>query len=114
MNTTVLDKLLVPSTLPSKSDQQPNKNNPRLVENQGVEPNRSFIKQFYAIFVEPLPNPNRIFQNRKERTATEPNNVGPIQGWKPKPKPKPENPVLKKIFETQTETDTYSAKFLKT
>ena len=34
------------------------------------------------------------------------------QGWKPKPKP--ENPVLKKIFETQTETDTYSAKILKT
>ena len=31
------------------------------------------------------------------------------QGWKPKP----ENPVLKKILETQTETDTYSAKFLK-
>ena len=36
------------------------------------------------------------------------------QGWKLKPKPKPENPVLKEIFETQTETDTYSAKFLKT
>ena len=29
-------------------------------------------------------------------------------------KPKPENPVLKKNFATQTETDTYSAKFLKT
>ena len=29
------------------------------------------------------------------------------QGWKPKPKPKPENPVLKKIFQTQTETHTY-------
>ena len=28
------------------------------------------------------------------------------QGWKRKP----ENPVLMKIFETQTETDTYSAK----
>ena len=78
MNATVLDKLLVPSALPNKSDQQPNKINPRLIQNQGVEPNRSFIKQFYAIFVEPLPNPNRIFQNRKERTATEPNNVGPI------------------------------------
>ena len=37
-----------------------------------------------------------------------------FQGWKPKPKPKPENPVLQKILETQTETDTYSAKFLKT
>ena len=36
----------------------------------------------------------------------------PGQGWKPKPKP--ENPVLKGILETQTETDTYSAKFLKT
>ena len=36
------------------------------------------------------------------------------QGWKPKPKPKPENPVLKEIFETQTETVTYSATFLKT
>ena len=36
------------------------------------------------------------------------------QGWKLKPKPKPENPVLKEILETQTETDTYSAKFLKT
>ena len=34
------------------------------------------------------------------------------QGWKPKPKP--ENPVLKEIVETQTETDIYSAKFLKT
>ena len=32
------------------------------------------------------------------------------QGWKPKLKPKPENPVFKKIFDTQTET----AKFLKT
>ena len=38
----------------------------------------------------------------------------PLQGWKPKPKPEPENPVLKEIFETQTETDTYSAQFLKT
>ena len=36
------------------------------------------------------------------------------QGWKLKPKPKPENPVLKEIFETQTETDTYLAKILKT
>ena len=36
------------------------------------------------------------------------------QGWKPKLKPKPENPVLKEILETQTETDTYLAKFLKT
>ena len=27
---------------------------------------------------------------------------------------KPENPVLKEIFETQTETDIYLAKFLKT
>ena len=33
------------------------------------------------------------------------------QGWKPKPTP--ENPVLMEIFETQTETDTYSATFLK-
>ena len=41
---------------------------------------------------------------------------GSKQGWKPKPKPKPkpENPVLKEILETQTETDTYSAKSLKT
>ena len=31
------------------------------------------------------------------------------QGWKPKP----ENPVLKEILETQTETDTYLAKILK-
>ena len=31
-----------------------------------------------------------------------------------KPKPKPENPVLKEIFETQTESDTCSAKFFKT
>ena len=38
----------------------------------------------------------------------------PRQGWKLKPKPKPENPVLKNILETQTETDTYSAKILKT
>ena len=37
-----------------------------------------------------------------------------IQGWKLKPKPKPENPVLKEILETQTETDTYLAKILKT
>ena len=36
------------------------------------------------------------------------------QGWKLKPKPKPENPVLKEILETQTETDTYLAKILKT
>ena len=36
------------------------------------------------------------------------------QGWKLKPKPKPENPVLKEIFETQTETDTYLDKILKT
>ena len=36
------------------------------------------------------------------------------QGWKPITKPKPENPVLKGILETQTETDTYLAKFLKT
>ena len=34
------------------------------------------------------------------------------QGWKPTPKP--ENPVLKEILETQTKTDTYLAKFLKT
>ena len=34
------------------------------------------------------------------------------QGWKLKPKP--ENPVLKEILETQTETDTYLAKILKT
>ena len=34
------------------------------------------------------------------------------QRWKPTPKP--ENPVLKGILETQTETDTYLAKFLKT
>ena len=39
------------------------------------ESNRSFISRFYAIFVEPEPNPNRVFQNRKERTGTEPNNV---------------------------------------
>ena len=32
------------------------------------------------------------------------------QRWKPKPK----NPVLKEMFEAQTKTDTYSAKFLKT
>ena len=36
------------------------------------------------------------------------------QGWKLKPKPKPENPVLKEILETQTETDSYLAKILKT
>ena len=36
------------------------------------------------------------------------------QGWKLKPKPKPENPVLKKILDTQTETGTYLAKSLKT
>ena len=30
-----------------------------------------------------------------------------LQGWKLKPKPKPENPVLKEILETQSETDTY-------
>ena len=36
------------------------------------------------------------------------------QGSKLKPKPKPENPVLKEILETQTETDTYLAKILKT
>ena len=40
--------------------------------------------------------------------------LGVDQGWKLKPKPKPENPVLKEILETQTETDTYLAKFLKT
>ena len=34
------------------------------------------------------------------------------QGWKPKPKQKSEKPVLKKIFETETETAIYSAKFL--
>ena len=46
-------------------------------QRQGVEPNpnRSFINRFYAIFVEPQPNLNRIFQNRKERTGTEPNNL---------------------------------------
>ena len=38
--------------------------------------------------------------------------VGENQGWKLKPKPKPENPVLKEILET--ETDTYLAKILKT
>ena len=36
------------------------------------------------------------------------------QGWKPTPKPKPKNPVLKEIFDTKTETDTDSNKFLKT
>ena len=36
------------------------------------------------------------------------------QGWKLKSKPEPENPVLKEILETQTETDTYLAKILKT
>ena len=36
------------------------------------------------------------------------------QGWKLKPKPKHENPVLKEILETQTETDTCLAKILKT
>ena len=36
------------------------------------------------------------------------------QGWKLKLKPKPENPVLKEILETQTETGAYSAKILKT
>ena len=36
------------------------------------------------------------------------------QGWKFKPKPKSKNPVLKEIFQTQTETDNYSAQFLKT
>ena len=36
--------------------------------------------------------------------------VGRKQGWKPKP----ENPVLKEILGTQTETDTYLTKFLKT
>ena len=36
------------------------------------------------------------------------------QGWKLKHKPKPENPVLKEILETQTDTDTYLAKILKT
>ena len=40
--------------------------------------------------------------------------LGCRQGWKLKPKPKPENPVLKEIFETQTEADTYLAKILKT
>ena len=35
-----------------------------------------------------------------------------LQGWKLKPKPKPENPVLKDILETETET--YLAKILKT
>ena len=34
------------------------------------------------------------------------------QGWKPKPKL--ENPVLKKILDPQTETDTFLAKILKT
>ena len=34
------------------------------------------------------------------------------QGWKLKPKPNPENPVLKEILETETETDTYLAKIL--
>ena len=48
-------------------------------------------------------------------TATSYTVVGSnYQGWKLKPKPKPENPVLKEILETQTETDTYLAKFLKT
>ena len=37
-----------------------------------------------------------------------------LQGWKLKPKPKPENPALKEILETQTETDTYLAKIFKT
>ena len=36
------------------------------------------------------------------------------QGWKLKPTPKPEKPVLKEISETQTETDSYLAKLLKT
>ena len=36
------------------------------------------------------------------------------QGLKPKPKPEPEKPVLKEILDTQTETDPYLAKFLKT
>ena len=40
-----------------------------------------------------------------------PTTQGRGQGWKPKPKPKPENPALKKILETQTETDIYLAKF---
>ena len=40
--------------------------------------------------------------------------AGCRQGWKLKPKPKPENPVLKEILETQTETDTYLVKMWKT
>ena len=37
-----------------------------------------------------------------------------IKGGNPNLNLKPEIPVSKEIFETQTETDTYSAKFLKT
>ena len=45
---------------------------------------------------------------------TNKSNVCYAQGWKLKPKPKPENPVLKEILETQTETDTHLAIILKT
>ena len=38
----------------------------------------------------------------------------PLKGGSPNLNLIPENPVLKEIFETQTETDIFSAKFLKT
>ena len=61
--------------------------------NQGVEqnPNQNFINRFYAIFVELQSNLNRIFQNRKERTGTEPNDLITCE-----PKPNPNR--LKKRF----------------
>ena len=39
---------------------------------------------------------------------------GDKQGWKLKPKLKPENPVLRESLETQTETETYLIKSMKT
>ena len=45
-----------------------------------------------------------------QRTSVYERASGSEQRWKTKPKQKSENPVLKKIFETKT--DTCSAKFL--
>ena len=41
-------------------------------------PNWSFINRFNVMFMKPEENPNRIFQNRKERTGTELNNVNRV------------------------------------
>ena len=54
--------------------------------------------------------PFELFSVGKATTATMIQSA--MQGWKLKPKP--ENQVLKEILETQTKTDTYLTKILKT